>query len=191
MVIGDVNVGNTTNRLRVNATDTGAVRNNQSTLPNSADVTNIYDLNRDGRVNATDTGIVRTNQQTIGIVAPIIAPSARAARSSGNSSSLGANLEANAAPILGWAVGGPSTGTDSKSRYDLSWVGYNRFTEEQKQSVRIRDTNLSDSESIEIGSNPGEKKGSSKLESIDEFFASLSKQAITGRMTIGFLPLLK
>ena len=78
-VIGDFGVGNTTGatgRIRVNATDTGAVRVNQSTLPNSAGVTNIYDVNRDGRVNATDTGIVRTNQQTLGIVAPITAPSA-------------------------------------------------------------------------------------------------------------------
>jgi hypothetical protein len=75
-VIGDLDVGNTSSRIRVNATDTGAVRGNQSTLPNSASVTNIYDINRDGRVNATDTGIVRTSQQTLGIVAPITAPSA-------------------------------------------------------------------------------------------------------------------
>lgn len=74
-VIGDVGAGNTASRLRVNATDTGAVRSNQSTANNSANVDNIYDLNRDGRVNATDTGIVRSNQQTAGIVAPLRAPS--------------------------------------------------------------------------------------------------------------------
>ena len=73
-VIGEVNAGNTQTRLRVNATDTGAVRSNQSTAANSASVTNIYDVNRDGRVNATDTGIVRSNQQTAGIVAPITFP---------------------------------------------------------------------------------------------------------------------
>lgn len=73
-VIGDVNAGNTTSRLRVNATDTGAVRSNQSIGSESASILNIYDLNRDGRVNATDTGIVRSNQQTAGIVAPITAP---------------------------------------------------------------------------------------------------------------------
>jgi endonuclease/exonuclease/phosphatase family metal-dependent hydrolase len=79
-VIGDFGVGNiltgppASQRLRVNATDTGAVRSNQSTASNSAGVTNIYDVNRDGRVNATDTGIVRSNQQTAGIVAPITAP---------------------------------------------------------------------------------------------------------------------
>ena len=71
------NTGNTPTRLRVNAVDTGAVRANQSILPNSVDVTNIYDVNRDGRVNAVDTGLVRSNQQIIGIVAPITAPSLR------------------------------------------------------------------------------------------------------------------
>ncbi len=88
-VIGDVGVGNTTGatgRIRVNATDTGAVRTNQSTLPNSASVTNIYDVNRDGRVNATDTGLVRSNQQTLGIVAPITAPSARGSLARGSAS---------------------------------------------------------------------------------------------------------
>jgi Dockerin type I domain len=75
-VIGDLNVGNTATRLRVNALDTSAVRNNQSPGANSAGVTNIYDVNRDGRVNALDTSIVRNNQQASGIVAPITAPSA-------------------------------------------------------------------------------------------------------------------
>ena len=75
-VIGEINTGNTATRLRVNATDTGAVRSNQSTAANSASVTNIFDVNRDGRVNATDTGIVRSNQQTAGIVAPLTVPGA-------------------------------------------------------------------------------------------------------------------
>ena len=70
-VVGEVNVGNTTDRLRVNAQDTGAIRDNQSTEPGSALVTNIYDLNRDGRVNAQDTSILRSNQETEGIVAPL------------------------------------------------------------------------------------------------------------------------
>lgn len=43
----------------------------------TAPVTNIFDLNRDGRVNAQDTSIVRNNQQTGGIVAPINAPPAK------------------------------------------------------------------------------------------------------------------
>jgi Metallo-peptidase family M12B Reprolysin-like/Dockerin type I domain len=80
-VIGELDTGNTSTRYRVNALDTSAVRNNQSTGANSVGVTSIYDVNRDGRVNALDTSIVRNNQQTSGIVAPITAPSARAASS--------------------------------------------------------------------------------------------------------------
>ncbi len=74
-VLGDINVDNTTTRIRVNELDTSAVRNNQSTGTNSVGVTNIYDVNRDGRVNALDTSFVRNNQQSSGIVAPITAPS--------------------------------------------------------------------------------------------------------------------
>ena len=48
--------------MRVNATDTSVVRQNQSTATNSVGLTNIYDLNKDGRVNATDTSMVRQNQ---------------------------------------------------------------------------------------------------------------------------------
>lgn len=73
-VVGEMNTGNTATRLRVNATDSAAVRVNPTTAMNSAVVTNIYDINRDGRVNATDTALVRNNQQTAGIVAPITAP---------------------------------------------------------------------------------------------------------------------
>lgn len=190
-VIGDVNVGNTTSRLRVNSTDTGAVRNNQSTLPNSADVTNIYDINRDGRVNATDTGIVRTNQQTIGIVAPITAPSGRAARSSGNSLSMEASGVGNAAPIFGWAAGGQSNGTVFKPVQENSFAAENLLAVEQNRSVPFSDFTYGDSKPIAFGANAGGKKVPSKLESIDEFFASLNEQAIAGQVTIGFLPPLR
>lgn len=73
-VVGDLNVGNTPTRLRVNAEDTAAIRLNQSPLPGSASASNIYDLNRDGRVDAQDTFLVRANQQPLGIVAPITTP---------------------------------------------------------------------------------------------------------------------
>lgn len=73
-VVGDMNVGNTPTRLRVNAEDTTAIRLNQSPLPGSASAGNIYDLNRDGRVDAQDTFLVRANQQPLGIVAPITVP---------------------------------------------------------------------------------------------------------------------
>ena len=73
-VVGDLNVGNTPTRLRVNAEDTAAIRLNQSPLPGSASAGNIYDLNRDGRVDAQDTFLVRANQQPLGLVAPITVP---------------------------------------------------------------------------------------------------------------------
>jgi ELWxxDGT repeat protein len=63
--VGDFDTGNLAGppvTVRTNATDTSAVRQNQSTGLNSAAVTNIYDLNKDGRVNATDTSLVRQNQ---------------------------------------------------------------------------------------------------------------------------------
>ena len=64
--IGDFNVGNLVNpppvTVRTNATDTSAVRQNQSTGVNSASISNLYDINKDGRVNATDTSLVRQNQ---------------------------------------------------------------------------------------------------------------------------------
>jgi hypothetical protein len=75
-VLAEVNIGNTAARYRVNADDVSAIRLNQSGLPNSAGVSNPYDLNRDGRVNADDVSIVRLNQQGLGIVAPLTVPPA-------------------------------------------------------------------------------------------------------------------
>ena len=204
-VIGDVNTGNTATRLRVNALDTSGVRNNQSPGANSAGVTNIFDINRDGRVNALDTSVVRNNQQASGIVAPITAPSARAAgsngsssRSSGSSASLGASRGVNTAPILGWVVGGQFTGTEfnpvyseSGPEYGVAFAGYKLPTEEQKQTIRSFEFDSSQSKSIAIGANAGGNKVPSKLESIDDFFASLSEQTIAGHMTTGFLPPLR
>ncbi len=65
--IADIYIGNvgTPISIRTNATDTSAVRQNQSTGANSVSVTNIYDVNKDGRVNATDTSIVRQNQLSL------------------------------------------------------------------------------------------------------------------------------
>jgi subtilisin-like proprotein convertase family protein/subtilisin family serine protease len=73
-VIGEMGIGNTSTRLRVNAADTIAVRTNQSIFANSVGPTNRYDVNRDGRVNAADTILVRVNQEIFGIVAPLDAP---------------------------------------------------------------------------------------------------------------------
>jgi hypothetical protein len=75
-VVGDTNASVTSSRYTVNAIDTSGVRGNQSSVPNSVLVTNIYDFNKSGNVNSLDTGVVRTNQQTSGIVRVIgFAPS--------------------------------------------------------------------------------------------------------------------
>ena len=78
-VIGEFNIGNTATRLRVNGQDAALILANQSPGANSAPVTNIFDLDRNGRVNGQDYAIVLANQQAAGIVAPITAPSARPA----------------------------------------------------------------------------------------------------------------
>jgi hypothetical protein len=63
--VGDFNVGNLSGppvTVRTNASDTSAVRQNQSIGANSAAITNVYDINKDGRVNSADTSIVRQHQ---------------------------------------------------------------------------------------------------------------------------------
>jgi hypothetical protein len=47
--------------VRTNASDTSAVRQNQSTTIGSALVTNAYDVNKDSRVNSSDTSVTRQN----------------------------------------------------------------------------------------------------------------------------------
>ncbi len=63
--VGDFNVGNLLGppvTVRTNATDASAVRQNQSPGMDSAGISNLYDINKDGRVNASDTSLVRQNQ---------------------------------------------------------------------------------------------------------------------------------
>ncbi len=59
--VGDVYAGNvgSPTTVRINASDTGTIRQNQSIASNSVGLESLYDLNRDGRVNATDTAISR------------------------------------------------------------------------------------------------------------------------------------
>ena len=174
--IGDVGVGNTTGatgRIRVNATDTGAVRTNQSTLPNSAPVTNIYDINRDGRVNATDTGLVRSNQQTLGIVAPITAPSARAAGSNfGGGNAAGRGVVGGAVPFEG-KIGKNVSQNDLESANIAFIPSPEQIGSGKDQSTLPTNENSTERTSVEIDKSIVEKSESSKLESIDEFFASL------------------
>jgi hypothetical protein len=73
--MGDFNVGNIGDPIivRTNASDTSAVRANQSTGFNSVGISNIYDLNKDGRVNSSDTSITRQSTQAA-ILALFTAP---------------------------------------------------------------------------------------------------------------------
>ena len=80
-VIGELDFGNTATRLRVNGQDAALILANQSPGANSANVTNKFDLDRNGRVNGQDYAILLANQQAAGIVAPITAPSSRSAAS--------------------------------------------------------------------------------------------------------------
>lgn len=76
--VGEMNVGNLISggleTFRTNASDTAAVRQNQSPNQDSVDITSIYDLNKDGRVNASDTAAVRQNQTPTGSIACFLAP---------------------------------------------------------------------------------------------------------------------
>jgi hypothetical protein len=67
-VVGDTQGSVTGGRYTVNAIDTSGARNNQSSVPNSVLVTNIFDFNKSGNVNALDTSVVRNNQQASGFV---------------------------------------------------------------------------------------------------------------------------
>ena len=99
--IAEMDIGNTGNptTIRVNATDTSRVRQNQSTASNSVPVTSIFDVNKDGRVNATDTSIVRQNQSN-SVLRFFTAPSSfsfAASMSSASSNSLATPNLSNAA----------------------------------------------------------------------------------------------
>ena len=71
-VVGDTQGSNNGARYTVNASDTSGTRNNQSSVPNSVLVTNIYDFNKTGNVNSADTTAVRNNQQASGFVRTIV-----------------------------------------------------------------------------------------------------------------------
>jgi len=61
---GDVGQGNlgTPISVQVDETDSQFMRRNQSLGANSASVTNVYDLNKDGRVNAINLALLQKNQ---------------------------------------------------------------------------------------------------------------------------------
>jgi hypothetical protein len=168
-VIGELNTGNTATRLRVNSQDTSAVRNNQSTGTNSAGVTNIFDLNRDGRVNAQDTSIVRNNQQTSGIVAPITAPASIGPMSirGGKTGGTSAPLPSSAPSIGGSISGGTGSMLSGPTETLFPTKGASQLVVSQQPSVDATEVMLE-----EVAKSTTTKK-ESQIESLDAFFASL------------------
>jgi len=171
-VIGDLNIGNTATRLRVNGQDTGLILGNQSTAMNSAGVSNIFDLNRDGRVNGQDTGILLDNQRAGGIVAPItapsITPSLAPSMSSFAASSFAAPLVATASPS---AIKDPVNGGDQVVLVTKS-VATPEF---RSPRVALRRA------SVDLVSNTvtqeDRNKDASKLKNVDNFFAVLGRSS--------------
>ncbi|MDZ4848074.1 MAG: zinc-dependent metalloprotease family protein [Pirellulaceae bacterium] len=62
--VGDMNLGNVGTPIVVQSDniDSNAVRSHQTLGPNSASITNIYDLNKDGRVDMLDYALTQQNQ---------------------------------------------------------------------------------------------------------------------------------
>ena len=73
-VLGEVNVGNSATRYRVNSVDVSAITENRKLFANSATIDDPYDLNKDGRVNSVDAAIATENRQLFGVVAPLTVP---------------------------------------------------------------------------------------------------------------------
>ena len=169
-VIADFNVGNTTTRLRVNAVDTGAVRSNQSILPNSVGVTNIYDVNRDGRVNALDTSLVRSNQQIIGLVAPLTAP---AGRGPSGLRGLNASSKTSILPSVALSMGDKDTAPTELPVGQPESL--NSQTTPSLPPMTIAEKKSNSSDLLLSTESPSER--SVKLESLDDYFSNLWKTA--------------
>jgi hypothetical protein len=168
-VIGELNTGNTATRLRVNSLDTSAVRSNQSPGANSASVTNIYDLNRDGRVNSLDTSVVRSNQQASGIVAPITAPGpiSPAFIRGGKTGGTSAPLPSSAPSIGGSISGGTGSMLSGPTETLVPSKGASQLVVSQQPSVDATEVLI---EEVAISTTT---KKESQVESLDKFFASL------------------
>jgi hypothetical protein len=177
-VIGELNFGNTATRLRVNGQDTNLILSNQSAAANSAPVTNIYDLDRNGRVNGQDTNILLTNQQAGGIVAPITVPALNppAAR---RASSI-------AAPLMA----APSIATASPGVIKDSLVAVSQIIVVAKSAGTTASSipsvtalnEVVNSGQGEVTSNSNTRKtvakDASQLESVDKFFATIGRKLV-------------
>ncbi len=180
-VIGELNTGNTTTRLRVNGQDTNLILLNQLPAANSALVTNIYDLNRDGRVNGQDTNVLLTNQQAGGIVAPISVPTTPSVPALSEPEIDGLNLT----PML--AATSEANALEVKTPLIASSQDPVRLTSARALNRRPASSGISanfDSKTIVTADIPGVEsrdKETRKLRLRDEVFASLVRSNINKR----------
>ena len=185
-VIGEMNVGNTGNRLRVNGQDIQQILSNQSPGNNSAVVTNIYDVNRDGRVNGQDRIVLLSNQQAGGIVVPITVTALKVPFgpeiSLGELGSSGDDLEPSAAALNSFGpapsiavAAGFKNSTVTAIQIELKLAPFRIplwSTPFSTITTAPRTSSVTSPISSTIAETPDDKK-SSRLEALDLFFASL------------------
>jgi hypothetical protein len=187
-VIGDLDFGNTANRIRVNGQDAALMLANQSPGANSAGVTNKFDLDRNGRVNGQDTALLLANQQAAGVVAPITAPSSRgtnafrgSSSSASNSSGFGLNSDTGLAPNL--AAPSPDFSKKKDEQIlDGAIAKLNfRSSDIDAQATQATQPRHAEPEARLETLPPGQSKTeasstSTELENVDLFFMSLSNE---------------
>jgi len=172
-VVGDFDTGNTATRLRVNGQDIQQILSNQSPGNNSAVVTNIYDVNRDGRVNGQDRIVLLSNQQAGGIVAPITVPLASVPASVPGTDGDKFSLTLTAAPAV--QVGSAKVAKIAK---DQDAIQMNATTTSNTRPAVAASSNITEPTAV-VSAAPSliieesRDKALSKLNRLDEFFASL------------------
>ena len=140
-------------------------------------------MNRDGRVNATDTGLVRSNQQTAGIVAPITIPGSVPPSAPSGFGFVTPPMTGTPAPVVSTgkvgtvglgdaAVTGIEDDRDAvpmrASATSLHLASGSTSTSEKRGDVVAQSSTTSSSTKSEVDS---------KLQSLDEYFASVWKRA--------------
>jgi hypothetical protein len=176
-VIGELGVGNSTTRLSVDAQDIALMLANQSPRPNSANATNIYDMDRNGRVNGQDYAILVANQQAAGIVAPITAPSLRPATAARSMLASDSGSTVIAAPLPSPEAFIKSTNDTSKCDEDQNFASSaikNLFESAVAPQGNDTSTNVADLDLAGTNTGKGaEKVDKQTLISLDSIFASL------------------
>ena len=167
--------------LRVNGQDAALILANQSPGANTASVTNKFDLDRNGRVNGQDYAILLANQQAAGIVAPIIAPSAKSSSSqrgalNENGGGFDDNSSRSAAPM-------PTTVTSTKTNTEVTTnvIGEKLIVSDENQvSVDIAQGSKPTESDVNelvgpimIPARSTKKEDEQKLESLDAYFSKI------------------